>query len=111
MSKVKSYIGFAIRSREIVLGVNAIEITHKNFKLFLMCRTAQKNTVKQAISLSKKRNVKIIVTTKENLADFVHKENCKLAGVLNQELAKAIINNMNDDFVEFKEDVLIERKD
>ena len=59
--KIVSYIGFAIRARKVKLGVNAANSAKVGtIKLLVLCSTAAKNTVKEAVSLSKKHGAKIL---------------------------------------------------
>lgn len=103
--KIISYIGFAIRARKIKMGVNACNTIKGGVGLFVLCHTAQKNTVKEAISLAKKHGVKIVLSKTYLLEDVVHKENCKLVAILDRQLSKAILNNLNEHFVIWEADI------
>ena len=96
--KILSYIGFAIRARNVKMGVNSCETLKGRVPLFILCKSASLNTQKDAISLAKKHNSKIVVSVNP-LEEIVCKQNCKLIAITNNELAKAILNNLNEHFV------------
>lgn len=98
--KIISYIGFAIRARKVKLGVNAA-LTAKphSIKLIVLCHTASENTVKDAIGIAKKHHAKIVLSKASKVEDIVCKNNCKLIAVLDVGLAKAITDNLNENFV------------
>ena len=95
-SKTQSYLGFAIKSGNLRSGVNAIS-TLKRADALILCATASPNTVKDAEKLSAKFGCPLIVS---NIAveQLIGKENCKLLAVTDANLAKAILNNLDDNF-------------
>jgi len=98
--KIISYIGFALRARKVKLGVNAAETAKIGaIKLLVLCSTASENTVKDAKSLAKKHGAKIVLSRQIPVEEIVHKENCKLIALLDGQLSKAILNNLNEHFV------------
>ncbi|MGN0819485.1 MAG: hypothetical protein ACI4M6_03690 [Christensenellaceae bacterium] len=97
--KILSYIGFAIKSGNVRTGVNVAKTIKKPVPLMILCHTASKNTVEEVLTLSKKLNSKIIVTKDITVEDIFNKQNCKLAVITSNELAKAIITNTNEHFV------------
>ncbi len=102
-NKIKTYIGFAIKSRKLRTGVNVIKSLNKGVYLLLLCKSASENTVSEAKSLAKKFGCKILVTAEDLLEDVVYKVNCKLAGVTEPNLAKAIYDNYIGDFTVIQE--------
>lgn len=99
--KIYTYIGFAIRSGKIRIGVNAIQTLKGNIPLLLLCNTASNNTVKDAQKLAKKFNSKIVLSKVDKLEDIFYKENCKVVAILDQSLATAILDNINEKFAQF----------
>lgn len=96
--KILSYIGFALRARKVKKGVNACSTLKGKVPLFILCNSASQNTKKDAISLAKKHGSKIVVSINK-VENIVGKENCKLIAITDGELAKAILNNLNEHFV------------
>lgn len=97
-TKIFTYVGFAKRSKKLLLGVNTVLLAKKNVKLLLLCGGASENTVKEAESFANKFNCPIVVSEKEPLEKLVLKENCKLAAVCDDSLAKAVLANITDGF-------------
>ena len=92
-------MGFAIRSGKAKLGVGAIEFTKGRIPLMLLCDSAGENTKKEARSLSKRRGSKLLLVRNCTVEQLTNKPNCKLAAVLDENLANAILSVNDDDFV------------
>ena len=95
-SKVLTYIGFAKKSGNLRSGVNAIN-TLKTANLLIVCATASQNTVKEAVKLSVKFSCPI-VESKVLIEEITGKENCKLIAITEGNLAKAILDNKDENF-------------
>lgn len=88
---IKTYVGFSIKSNNVVIGQDQLKNTNKKVKLIMICPTASNNLVDLATRLAEKFDCKLIETD-ENLENYVFKENCKLIGLTNESLVKAILN-------------------
>lgn len=99
--KIHTYIGFAVKSGKVRLGVNAIYTLKGSIPLLLLCDSASENTKKEAKKIAKKYNSVMVLVKNEKLEDIFYKENCKLAAILDQSLAKAILDNLNENFEQF----------
>lgn len=93
-SKLQTFIGFAIKSRNIKCGVNAVS-TLKRANMLIICSTATENTFKDAEKLAKKLFAKLYVLEGVKLEDLVLKSLCKLVAITDKGLADAI-KNCND---------------
>ena len=100
-SKIETFIGFSIRAGKYRLGVNAVA-TLKSAELLIMCHTASENTVKDVLKLSKKLKAEVIVYNSGLLEDLTKKEHCKLMAVTDKSLAKAIIDNLDENFTKYR---------
>ena len=98
-SKANTFIGFAIRKGSCKIGVNAI-FTLKRANLLILCKSAGKDTKRQALKLSKRFNCKLIQTEKELLSAFTFRENAKLMAITDGALSVAILNNSENEFIE-----------
>lgn len=98
--KIYTFIGFAIRSGKYRAGVNAVNLQRGKIPLILLCDSASQNTKQDAVKLAKKFGSKIILSL-DKLEDLFYKENCKVVAILDEQLAKAILDNLNDKFVQF----------
>ena len=96
-TKAKTFIGFAIRTGKFTIGLNAIE-TLKRSNLIICCNTISENSLKKAKKLANKFNCPLIQTVSEKLEDITFKENAKAMAVYDVKLAKAILENLDQDF-------------
>lgn len=95
-SKILSYLGFAIKSGNLRTGVNAIA-TIKKADLLIICSRASENTLKDAEKLAVKFNCPMVLS-KLPVEEIAGKENCKLLAVTDANLARAILENLDDNF-------------
>ena len=95
-SKALAYLGFARKSGNLRAGVNAVS-TLKKVNLLIVCSTASLNTVKEADKLAAKFACPLM-ETKISAEEISGKENCKLLAVTDANLARAIIDNSDDNF-------------
>jgi ribosomal protein L7Ae-like RNA K-turn-binding protein len=98
-SKAVTFIGFSVRARKIVCGVNALSYTREKIKLVILCSVTGEGTYKEGIKLSKKFNCPLIICNNIKLEDIVKKDNCKLAGIFDNNLAKAVLDNLDGNFL------------
>ena len=98
-SKVATFIGFAIRKGSYKIGVNAI-FTLKKANLLILCKSAGRDTTRQALKLSKRFNCKLIRTKSEPLSTFTFRENAKLMAITDGALSVAILSNSENEFIE-----------
>ncbi len=96
--KILSYIGFALKARKVKMGVNACNTIKGRVPVFILCKSASPNTQKDAIALAKKHGSKIILSI-NSLENIVGKQNCQLIAITDNQLSKAILNNLNEHFV------------
>ena len=97
-SKANTFIGFAIRARKFRIGMNAVQ-TLKSINLLIVCKSASENTQSEALKVANKYHCPLIVTIKENLEEITHRENAKIMAVADKALAKAILDNIENDFI------------
>jgi hypothetical protein len=100
-SKAVTFIGFAVRSRKIKCGVNALILTRERIKLLILCSTAGEGTNKEALKLMKKFSCPLIICSGIKLEDVIYKDNCKLAGIFDINLAKAVLDNLDSNFLKY----------
>lgn len=98
-NKIFTYVGFAIRSGKVKLGVNAIASCRGKIPLMILCDTASENTKKDARSLARKFGAKLILSKETTVETLTNKPLCKLCAVLDESLANAIENNVDDNFL------------
>ena len=91
-SKAERYIGLCMKAGRLTCGFNAVETEKKRVYLLLLCASATENAVKSALKLKKKCGCELAVLTGRSLGEIVGRENCKLAAVRDENLAKAILS-------------------
>ncbi len=96
-SKIESYIGFAVKSREISLGSGAISTLRGGVRLIILDGTAAKNSQRLALKFKNRFSCPLVIC-KTGFEDAVNKGGAKIAAILNKELAKAILNNLDDNY-------------
>ena len=88
--KIKSYFGFAVKSRQIVFGADMV-ITCKK-KIYLIAYVADINRTSKN-RLTEKSNaygIPMVEMSNEELAEAVCRTNCKCVGITEPHLAQAI---------------------
>lgn len=99
LSKLQTYIGFAIKSGKFKAGFNNAE-NLKKASLILICNTLTENGIKSAKKLSQKLNCPLYITVDMPLEKIILKNGVKLIAILDGNLAKAIIDNIENIFIE-----------
>lgn len=92
MNKVISYIGFAIKSNKILVGQSSLKQAKQHIHLILVCHTASENLKNLAKNLAAKNNCNFLIT-KPDLSALTHIADVKIVGILDESLAKAILDN------------------
>jgi ribosomal protein L7Ae-like RNA K-turn-binding protein len=97
-NKVKTFIGFAMRTGKFRMGANA-SATLKRAELAIVCNSASENTKKDAEKLARKFHCPIIEPKNKTLAEITHKENAKVMAIVDKSLSKAILSNLEEEFI------------
>lgn len=94
MTNIEKYLGFAIKSGEIIRGQDKIKTTKDRFYVLILCRSASANLVNLARNVATKRGIKLIMV--DDLFSLSHIENCKILAVANLSLAKEILKQTEE---------------
>ena len=87
--KLETQLGFAIRSGNIVYGVDNIEAKISKIYLIIYDRRLSENGVNKLHNVSKKNQVDTMIS-EATIDDLINKQNCKAIGITSKDLAKAI---------------------
>lgn len=90
-NKIISYIGFAQKSGNAVIGMDNILTKRKDYKLILVCESASDRLKKEMYRLD---GEKTTVLTVEDLAGLTNRNGCKAIGIIEPNLANAIIEQI-----------------
>lgn len=95
-NKVISYIGFSIKSNTCYFNSTIIEKNIKKIKVLIESSDALKNTEEKAIEISNKYKIQLIKLNKITIESITKRKNCKLIGLSDDNLVKAILNEKED---------------
>lgn len=92
INKIKSYLGFAIRSGEIVFGSDNLFVSKKKCSLVLICSSQNEKVTNKVIRYCDEKQIEFVKLTDLLLSDLCGRSNCKVIGVTDNNLANAIKN-------------------
>lgn len=91
--KINTFINFAVRARKVIFGVDKIK-TSKIIPLVIIYDEAlSDNSKKQIDKYSLENNVQLFKVEKDYLNNLLKRNNVKVIGIVDESLAKAIIDN------------------
>ena len=92
MNKIISYLGFAQKSNNCIMGQTALKKTTKQLKLILVCNSASENLKDMARNLANKHKCEMIISQIE-LKNLIKFDDIKILGLTDENLSKAIVEN------------------
>lgn len=92
IKKIKTYVGFAIRSKAIIYGVDSILETKPS--VIIYSENLAEGSKNKLLESLKKNGCYIFQITKEEIEEIFQSENIKAFAIMNKDLAKAIIDNI-----------------
>ena len=92
-SKAETFIGFSIKSRKIVWGLDNVLKSRPTPKLIIACKTLTENSEKKLTTYATQKGVKVLKLIDKTLNMVVGRENCKVIALTDTNLAKAVIDN------------------
>lgn len=95
-NKIKSYIGFSIKSGQIIFGSDNLLTTQKHIKLIVLCSTLAKASEEKVVEFAAKKEIPILKLDNLILEDIVYKKNCKVVGLTNKNLARATMMSVQN---------------
>ena len=100
-SKAETFIGFCIKSGNIALGAGAVEVQKPGkVHLLIISADASQNAMKVGIKFKNKFNCPLLIC-KAEFERIVNREGCKIAAIKDRQLAKAIMENLDDNYEYF----------
>ena len=87
---IKTYLGFCIKSRAIVIGQDRLKVAKDKIHLIVYCMTASQNLKDLVGRLADKFKCKALVLN-NTLEEYTNIKGCKVMGITNQSLAEQII--------------------
>lgn len=93
LTKVKSYLGFAIKSGKAVFGVDQIISLRRKPIIVLYDDSLSENSLSKLRNYMSKQNVN---SYKIAIEEVYHNKNCKAIGILDESLASAIEKSIKE---------------
>lgn len=90
--KIKTYLGFSVKSNQIVYGIDNLITTKKKVHLIVACKTLTDNGLNQLLKFANKNKIEVVSPIEETLSELINRNNCKIIGLTNGNLCKAILN-------------------
>ena len=91
MKKIRSLVGFAIKSRSILLGQSKIKYYRNDIFLIMLSNDASKNLEILAENVAERKGCRIIKLDTD-LDDITNMDNIKILAITDSNLANGIIN-------------------
>ena len=88
VNKLKTYLGFSIKSNSIVFGYDNITKSRKKFDVVIFCGTATEKHTNPIVFLGHK----CVKLKNVNLGELIDRNNVKVIAIKNYNLAKAILS-------------------
>ena len=93
LAKVKTYFGFAIKSRQIKFGVDDI-LKLKTANLILVSDNLTESGLNKIKSFASKKSIKCLILSADNFNALTQNTSIKAAAILDNNLADAIKKNL-----------------
>lgn len=90
-SKIETYLGFCVRARKIVFGVDEITKQKKSF-LLLVDDTLGESSLKEMQKAWERLRCPMFVVQDGGLGKLLHREGVKAVSIKDQNLASAILS-------------------
>ena len=87
---IKTYLGFSIKSRAIVIGQDRLKVSKSQIYLIVYCSSSSQNLKDLVARLSDRFKCNALMLD-EKLEDYTNIEGCKVLGLTNKSLADQII--------------------
>ena len=94
-NKVKTYVGFAVKSRKIKFGVDDI-LKLKNTNLIMVSDSLAESGMKKLEAFADRKSVSLIKLSEEDFFEVVQNISIKALAVLDENLADAIKKNLTN---------------
>lgn len=93
-NKLVSYIGFAIKSGKVIFGYDNLFKSKQNPKIIIFCKTLSEKMKNKLDLFAKSKKIKLLTLENFILSDIIKRDNCKVLGICDENLAKVIINEI-----------------
>lgn len=88
-NKLESLLGFAVKSGKIVFGFDNLCETRKKVKMVVFSPSTADKVKQKLVLLCEYKSWELVETT-DLLEDLIHRDNCKVVGIIDTNMASAI---------------------
>lgn len=92
LEKIKTYVGFAIKSRQIVYGLDSIK--EKKIYIIVYSDSLSESSKEGCVKASIKNSCLSFKLSDSEMMEVLNNDKIKAFAIVNKDLAKAIENNM-----------------
>lgn len=96
-SKIETYLGFCIRSRKLLFGVDNVEKQKKGVRMILSDGALGENSFKLLLKAKEKFACPLVKTDEGVLGEYLHRPAVKAAAVTDEHLAAAILSALDSE--------------
>ena len=89
-NKLEALLGFAVKSGKIVFGFDNLCETRKNVKMVIYSPTTNEKVKQKLLLLCEHKHWKLVESI-DNMENIIHRDNCKVVGILDTSMASAIL--------------------
>ncbi|MBQ8295451.1 MAG: hypothetical protein IJX87_03345 [Clostridia bacterium] len=91
-SKIETYLGFCIRAKKIVFGVDNVEKQRKGIKLLIADGELGQNSLKVMKKTQERFDCPLLITENGILSERLHRDGVKAVAITDDHLASAILS-------------------
>ncbi|MBE5735810.1 MAG: hypothetical protein E7356_00405 [Clostridiales bacterium] len=95
-NKIKTYLSFSIKSGKIIFGYDNLMSSKKYPKCVIMCSSQSNKVATKVARYCENLNIRLITFKDVKLADIIGRDNCKVIGLLDENLVSAILNELDN---------------
>ena len=99
--KIETYLGFCVRARKVIFGIDNIEKQRKGIRLLIADGELGKNSFKLMLQAQEKFNAPLLITENGVLGERLHRFGVKAVAIIDDNLASAILSAVDGD-LQFK---------
>ena len=93
LTKIKTYVGFAIKSRKIKFGVDDI-LKLKNAKLIIISEALAESGMKKLEGFAEKKSIELVKFSENDFLEIIQNISIKAIAILDENMAEAIKKNL-----------------
>ncbi len=91
-NRIQTYLGFCIRSRKILFGIDNVDKQRKGVSLLICDEDLGRSSLKTLIQAQEKFGCPMLTAPKGVLGEYLHRPAVKAVAILDNNLAKAILS-------------------